>query len=193
MKTIISLVLFLVSLFLMYLLFLNIQEPIKFQETKKIRKDAVVAKLEDVRTAQEFYRDIKGYFAKSFDSLQYVLKTDSFTIVRIEGDPDDPTGAEFIRTEIRKSAIDSINSIGLDISDLASIPFSDKKFSIDADTMTYQSTLVNVTEVGTRWKDFMGDYADKKFKKYDNAYDPDAMLKFGDMNSPNLSGNWRTR
>jgi hypothetical protein len=190
MKSVISIVLFLASLFLMYLLFLNIQEPIKFQEELETRQSKVIKKLEDIRTAQEYYKDITGKYASSFDSLQYVLQTDSFRIIKVEGDPDDPNG-EFIKTLIMRSAKDSIDVVGLDISDLALIPFTDNdKFSIAADTLTYQSTLVNVTEVGTRYKNFMGPFASKKYSKYDNSYNPDKMLKFGDMTSPNLSGNW---
>jgi len=191
MKAAISIILFLASLFLVYLLFLNIQEPIKFQKVLTERKDVVIKKLEDIRKAQEVYKDITGKYASSFDTLQMVLKTDSLTIERVEGDPDDPTGAEFIRTLIKRSALDTLNYMNVDISDLASIPYTDNdKFSIDADTMTYQSTLVNVTQVGTRFKNFMGEYASRKYSKYDNSYDPDKMIKFGDMNSPNLSGNW---
>lgn len=191
MKSIISVVLILISLFLCYLLYLNIQEPIKFQEVKKEREKTVIKKLESVRTAQEFYKNITGRFASDFDSLTYTLKNDSITIERVEGDPDDPTGQGFIRTLIKKAAMDTLNILGVDISDLSSIPYTEnKKFSIDADTMTYQSTLVNVVQVGTRYKDFMGDYASRKYSKYDNSYDPDKMIKFGDMNSPNLSGNW---
>jgi hypothetical protein len=191
MKSVISIVLFLASLFLMYVLYLNIQEPIKFQNELTKREDAVIKKLEDVRKAQEFYKDITGRYSKSFDSLKYVLQTDSFSIEKVEGDPDDPTGQEFIRTIIKRSAIDSINKLGLDISNLGHVPFTDNEvFSIDADTMTYQSTLVNVTQVGTRYKAFMGPFASKKYSKYESSYNPDKMLKFGDMNTPNLSGNW---
>ncbi|NNE27785.1 MAG: hypothetical protein HKN09_13145 [Saprospiraceae bacterium] len=56
--------------------------------------------------------------------------------------------------------------------------------------MTYQSTLVSVVEVGTRWKEFMGEYGSIRYAKYDNSYDPNRMLKFGDMSAPNLTGNW---
>ena len=63
-------------------------------------------------------------------------------------------------------------------------------YTIAADTLTYQSTLVNVVEVSTRWKNFMGEYANPRFMKYDNSYDPNKTIKFGDMNAPNLAGNW---
>ncbi len=191
MKSIITILLAVLSAFLVYLLYLNIQEPIKFQEVKTEREKAVIGKLEDIRTAQEMYKAITDKYAKNFDSLAYTLNTDSITIEKILGDPDDPTGQDFIRTEIRKSAKDSLDFLEVDISDLSTVPYGDgKTFTIAADTMTYQSTLVNVCQVGTRYKDFMGDYASRKYSKYDNSYNPDKMIKFGDMNAPNLSGNW---
>jgi len=192
MKTIISLVLIVIIAFFTYALIEGIKEPIAFQAVKKERKSAVVSKLEKIRKAQEYYRAIKGTFAGSFDSLEYVLANDSFTIEKIIGDPDDPTGQGFERIITRISAKDSLVKAEFSPTDLASIPFGDgKTFSIDADTMTYQSTLVNVCEVGTRWKEFMGEYASAKFSKYDNSYDPNRRMKFGNMNAPNLSGNWK--
>lgn len=191
MKNILSIVLVLIIAFLTYALIQGIKEPIAFQKVKKDRKDVVVQKLEEIRTAQEMYRDITGEFAGNFDTLAHVLTYDSLKIEKIEGDPDDPTGEEFTVTIIKTPAIDSINAMGIDLSSLSDVPFGEgKSFNIDADTLTYQLTLVHVVEVSTRWKDFMGQYASKKYAKYDNSYDPDMMLKFGDMNAPNLSGNW---
>lgn len=191
MKNIISIVLVLLIAFLAYALIQGIKEPIAFQEVKQERRNVVVSKLEKIRTAQELYRDITGKYAGNFDSLAYVLTYDSLTIEKIEGDPDDPTGEEFTRTIIKTPAIDTVRKLGIDLKGLGEIPYTDGKlFSIDADTLTYQSTLVNVVQVGTRWKEFMGEYASRKYTKYDNSYDPDKMIRFGDMNAPNLSGNW---
>jgi len=192
MKTILTIFLVITAIFLSYLLYLNIKEPIEFGKIKNERHEAVIAKLEDIRTSQEVYRDITGEFAHNFDTLFQVLKTDSVTIEKVLGDPDDPTGTEFIRKYIRVSAMDSLANLGIPTLDgLDKLPYNtSKSFSIDADTMTYQSTLVNVCQVGTRWKDFMGEYGSAKYAKYDNSYDPNNMVKFGSMDSPNLSGNW---
>ena len=192
MKTIISVVLIVIIAFLAWALIQGIKEPIAFQEVKEARIAVVVSKLEKIRKAQEYYLDIKGVYAGNFDSLAYVLSNDSFTIEKIIGDPDDPSGEGFERIITRISAKDSMSKINFDLTDLASIPFGEgKTFTIEADTLTYQSTLVNVCEVGTRWKDFMGEYASVKFSKYDNSYDPNKRMKFGNMNAPNLSGNWK--
>ncbi|MBT8191088.1 MAG: hypothetical protein HKN67_05770 [Saprospiraceae bacterium] len=192
MKWIISLILVLVIGFLAYALYLNIREPIAFQKVKNDREDVVVDKLKEIRKAQEIFRDITGAFAGSFDSLNYVLKNDSIKFENIIGDPDDPTNSNFIRTVTYTAAYDSIKAMGMNLDSLRYVPYAKKgtEFLINADTMTYQSTLVTVCEVGTRWKEFMGEYGSMRYAKYDNSYDPNKMLKFGDMNAPNLTGNW---
>lgn len=193
MKTIVSIVLALIVALLAYTLYLNIKEPIAFQAEKDMRKDKVVTKLKDIRTAQEVYRLVTGKFANSFDTLSQVIKTDSIKIVTIFGDKDDQNSTEEFREVISyKSAMDSLRNLGdFNLDSLRYVPFTGgETFSIAADTMTYQSTLVNIVEVGTRWKSFMGKYASPKYSKYDNSYDPNKLLKFGDMNAPNLAGNW---
>ena len=36
----------------------------------------------------------------------------------------------------------------------------------------------------------MGKYADPKYAKYDQSYEPAKRIKFGDLNKPNISGSW---
>lgn len=199
MRLIINLILIVVIGLLGYLLFYGIKEPIAFGDAKKERLAAVTDRLKQVRFAQEFYRDITGEFADNFDSLKHVLETDSFTVVKIIGNPDDPNDTNFQRIETKKSAKDSIeylnnnpdNKVKIVLDSLPFVPYGGgAKFSIQADTLTYQKTLVTVTEVGTKWKTFMGKYGDEKYQRYDNLYFPENMVKFGDMSGPNLGGNW---
>jgi hypothetical protein len=193
MKLIISAVLVAVIAFLIYLLVININDPIKFMAEKDRREQVVIAKLKQIRTAQEFYRDITGEFASNFDTLKDVLTTGQFKIISVLGDPDDPNfdrnNLEYDTTYL--PAIDSINSLHINLDSLRYVPYgSGVVFDIDADTLTYQSTNVNVVEVGVPRKVFMGKYADPSYSKYDNRYNPNSRLKFGDMSSPNTSGNW---
>jgi len=192
MRLVINLLLLAIIGALAYMLYFGIQEPIAFNDAKSARLGAVTDKLKEIRTAQEAYRGIKGKFANSFDSLSNTLRNDSFLIVKIIGNPDDPNG-EFVRTESYVMASDSMRSLGLldKLDDFASVPFSNgEKFELMADTLTYQKTLVNVVECRTRYRNFMGDYSDPKYAKYDNTYDPSNYVKFGDMSAPNLGGNW---
>jgi len=175
MKLVINIVLTLAILLLAYMLYSSIKEPIAFGEAKKLRKDAVVDKLQEIRKSQEIYRLIKGEFAGSFDQLSSVLNNDSIPTVKLVEDPEDPSNPEkFQKIITYSSAKDSLRGLGIgNIDSLQYIPFTDGlSFDIAADTLTYQQTLVSVTEVGTKWANFMGKYASPQYAKYDAGYEP---------------------
>jgi hypothetical protein len=192
MRLVINLILAAVVVLLVWVLIQSIREPIAFKSEKEKRELAVVDKLMEIRTAQEAYRDITGLFASTFDTLSLVLKTDSFAIIKVIGDPDDPnfTGTITYDTSYQP-AYDSILAMGINLDSLPFVPYGEgNRFEIQADTIEYQSTNVAVVEVGVRRKVFMGPFADPRFARYDNGYDPNSVIKFGNMNAPNLSGNW---
>ena len=192
MRLVINLILLAIVAGLLALLIGGIREPIAFQSEKLKRERAVVDKLMQIRQVQEAFRTIKGGFAPDFDSLSKVMTYDSFMIIKVIGDPDDPTYTGEITYDTSYSpAIDSMNAMGINLDSLRYVPYTEGlAFDIAADTITYQSTVVNVVEVGIPRKAFMGPYADPRFAKYDNGYDPNSYVKFGNMNAPNLSGNW---
>jgi hypothetical protein len=193
MRLIINIVLAVLIALLGYMLYNAILEPIKFQEVKAKRGIVVQDKLKSIRTAQEMYRTITGNFAGSFDSLAIVLKSDSIPFIKLESDPEDPENEDKFKKVITYSAaIDSIRKLGIVLDSLKYVPYTGNgvEFAISADTMTYQSTLVSVVEVGTPWKSFMGQYGNTSYQKYDHTYDPNKKLKFGDLGKPSLSGNW---
>ena len=192
MRKLFSLAFLVLAFFLGYLLYRSIEEPITFADERVVRQDAVAEQLMVIRSAQEMYRDITGMFAPNFDTLKQVLRNEDFMEVRIVGDPDDP---DFDPTTaydtIYKPAIDSINRLGIDLDRLEYVPFTeDKTFDIAADTIDYQSTKVPVVQVGIPYKEFMGRFADSRYQRYDQRYNPDAPIKFGDLSKPSLAGNW---
>jgi uncharacterized protein with FMN-binding domain len=177
--------------FTTFLLIKSIQEPIAFQAEKVKRSEVVASKLKQIKTLQEIYKSIKGTYAGSFEELVNVIKTEKIPFIKVVGNPDDPNNPEVTRSISYSSALDSVNALGIDLSNIDKVPYADGvSFSIQADTIDYQSTKVSVVEVGTKWKTFMGEFGTAKFKKYDAFYDPEKSFKFGDMNTPNLSGNW---
>ena len=192
MRLVINLILVAIIVGLGYVLVDSIREPIQFRAEKAKRETAVKDKLMRIRTAQEMYRGITGYFAPTFDTLKEVLSTRDFALVKVIGDPDDPDNPEAITYDTTfKPAIDSVRRLGIGLDSLEYVPFGDgAKFNIQADTITYQQTNVSVVEVGTSRKAFMGKWGDPKYRKYDDRYDPGKPMKFGNMNAPNTSGNW---
>ena len=192
MRIIINIFLVLLIGLLAYMLYSSIKEPIAFGEEKEKRKAKVVQSLENIRTTQEIYFKMTGEYAPSFDVLVDAMTNDSIPFSKLTEDPDDPGNTEkFIETITYTPAIDSIRALGIDLSSLSKVPYADNlDFEITADTMEYQSTNVWVTEVGTKWKNFMGEFADPRFAKYDSKYDPNVTIKFGDLNKPSRAGSW---
>ena len=192
MRLIVNLVLVAVIAVLIWVLYSSISEPIAFQKERKIREDAVISQLMEIRQAQEIFLSVSGGgFAPSFDSLKDVLRNDTVWTIKVEGDPDDPTSESIFYDTIPEPAIQFVKEYGINLDSLEYVPFSNGAvFDIQADTITYQSTLVNVVEVKTTRNKYMGKYADFRFARYDQSYNPNSIIKFGDMTAPNLSGNW---
>jgi len=189
MRIVINIVLVLIIAALAYMLVDSIREPIQFQDERERRETAVETKLDQIRTAQESYRDITGEFAPTFDTLQQVLSTENFAIVSIVGDKDNDE--EITYDTLFVPAADSISKLGIVLDSLPYIPYTKgERFDIRADTLTYQAILVYVTEVSTTRDKFMGKYADPRYKRYDDTYNPNGVIKFGDMSKPSLAGNW---
>ena len=70
MKTVFNVILGLCALALIYICYASIMGPINFEEAKKHREKAVIARLMDIRKAQMEYRALNNQqYTASFDSL----------------------------------------------------------------------------------------------------------------------------
>lgn len=191
-RTVFNALMFLLILFMGYILYTQIEEPIAFQREKDRREKAVIQQLVQIRKAQEAYNGVTGRYAKDFQELKTGLENGRFMTIQVFGDPDDPNfkGAITYDTSY-SSAIDSINKMGLKLDGIGLVPFGDGiEFEVFADTVTYQQAVVEVVEVGIAYEKFMGEFSNPKFKKYDERYDPKKRIKFGANNKPVLTGSW---
>ncbi len=194
-RSIFNALMFLLILFLGYVLYTQIQEPIAFQQTKDEREKAVINQLIQIRRAQEVYRDVTGHYAPSFTALVDTIKNGQYRIIKVYGDPDDPNSKDLVSFDTSYiPAMDSVRNMNPPLvlnADLGKVPYGNGiEFEIFGDTISYQSALVDVVEVGIPYAKFMGEFADPKYKKYDERYDPKKKIKFGDRNKPILTGSW---
>ncbi|WP_228237652.1 hypothetical protein [Allomuricauda sp. M10] len=70
----------LLSIFLGYKIYQSINAPIEFNKVRKERFSHVIAKLKDIRDAEEAYKTVNGKYAGSFESLIKFIDTGSYTI-----------------------------------------------------------------------------------------------------------------
>lgn len=85
MKTVIQIVLVIAIITLGYFCVESINRPIRFIKHQKIRSNAVIKNLKDIRSAEVAYKSLHDKFTGSFDTLINFVKNDSLKLVKKEG------------------------------------------------------------------------------------------------------------
>jgi len=82
MKLVIQLLLWIVIIFLGYLVFNAVYDPIQFNKVKEKRYQKVIDRLKDIRAAQLAHQEITGTFEKDFDGLVKFIDTAEFVLTQ---------------------------------------------------------------------------------------------------------------
>ncbi len=181
MKVIINILLTLAALALAFWLFMIIREPIIEKKEFKVKKKAIIQRLEDVRKAQFAFKEVKATFAGNWDSLINTIKNDSFTIIKTIGDPDDSTIVTSYDT-FYVPILDSVFYAGYPVDSLKFIPFThDAIFDLQSGSINQRGVDVHVFQV-TDSKPYNQKYVDRGEQK---------PLTLGSMTEVNYSGNWK--
>lgn len=209
MKTALNIVLTVIILVLAWLLFQSIMKPIRFNQEKDAREAAIKERLIDIRTAQEAFKSVKGYYTGSFDTLITFLKVDSLPLVFKRGSLTDEMIAEGITSEqmaVKKGLIsrdtsyipvrDSVFKEGYPVDDLRFVPgMKDTEFKMAAGrVMTTSMVLVNVFEAYVLNDVFLSDLDRQLVVNYNEQRTKTTGfpgMKVGDVKVPNNNaGNW---
>ena len=82
MKTVFNIVLGLCAVVLIYICYASIMGPINFEKARKHREKAVIARLMDIRKAQQEYRNLNHQqYTASFDTLIYFVKNQKLPFI----------------------------------------------------------------------------------------------------------------
>ena len=76
----------LTSIMLAYMCCRSILNPIEFEKEKSVRDKAVIARLVDIRKAQIAYKESKGVYTSSFDTLLNFVKNDQVMRISKKGE-----------------------------------------------------------------------------------------------------------
>ncbi|MCL2131055.1 MAG: hypothetical protein FWH36_01165 [Lentimicrobiaceae bacterium] len=139
------------------LIYRSIVRPEKFNNVYEARKKDVVAKLEQIRSLQAFYKAENGFYAKDFDALKDFFNNGKVTVVLKEGNvPDTLTEEQAVKLKIVRRdtlLVDAKEEIGkalpgMDISRINVVPYSKgESFELKADTIPKGSIVVHVYQV----------------------------------------------
>ena len=159
-------------LLLTYMCYRSIMNAQEFIDERKVREEAIQARLIDVRKAQIEYKNFYGYHAGSFDDLIKFLNEDKLPFVIKEGSLTDEqlaqgmTEAKAILEGLIKRdttwilAKDTIFGSGFDVSSLAFVPIEgvNAKFEMDTATITAgQGYTVKVFEAAVPYDVYLND------------------------------------
>ena len=87
MKTVFNVILGLCVLVLIYICYASIMGPIDFENEKKVRDNAVIARLIDIRKAQQEYRNTHNQqYTDNFDTLIYFVNNAKLPFIYKEGE-----------------------------------------------------------------------------------------------------------
>lgn len=81
-KSILIILFGILSIFLGYLIYNSINAPIKFKKVRGERFSAVIAKLKDIRNAQDAYKTSHGKYANDFNTLINFVDTGDYVITQ---------------------------------------------------------------------------------------------------------------
>ncbi len=137
--------LILVAIVLSVFIYRSVMRPEKFRVIYETRRDVVIEKLKDIRTAQIAYKNTKGMYANDFDQLINFLTDGKMAIVVKTGTvPDDLTEQQALKKGIIKRDtvfVDAFTEIfkdkpNIDVKGLKYIPFSNNEiFEMKSDTV----------------------------------------------------------
>lgn len=195
-KVILQVVLFLAIAVLGYFIYESIMEPVRFQAEKIKRETVVINKLKDIRMSQLIYRQMKGSFTGSFDTLEMFLEIAEIPVVKMIPDPTDTTFTKTINDTVGYIKVKDtlFGTKNYTIDQLALVPFSNGLlFEMDADTIERGGVNVNVFEVKAPYTAYLQGL-DKQtiFNLSSKMKDIERYpgLKVGSMIEPSTNGNW---
>lgn len=80
-RPILSIVLWVISVGLAYMIYASVMKPIEFKKEKERRYEAAVSKMMDIKKAQMGYKTVHKDFADSFEKLVNFIENEKFAIV----------------------------------------------------------------------------------------------------------------
>ena len=210
MKKLFQIILAVAIVGLVYVIYVQISTPIRFDKETKAKKAQVIDRIKDIRTAQRAFKSKYQHFTASFDSLSAFVLTDTLELERKIVDEDDSAAMAMLKKSgkknIEKFKIAVIDTIFApkkvtrqDVENFRFIPGTGNKaqFIMEAGIITTESKVViPVVECRAPYKAFLDTVAYRQevinlIDEEQNNFNRYPGVKFGSMDSGNNeAGYW---
>ena len=208
MKKLIQFLLALVIAALIFVVYLQISTPIRFEDEQKAREKVVIERLKDIHTAQRQFKSKYQRFTADFDTLINFVLNEQIEGERKIYDEDDSIGMARLK-KLRKKNVEKFTYSVKDsmfkhltpeqVAELRYIPFTNNQtqFLLDAGSlMTESKVVIPVVECKAPYIAFLDTvaYRQEIINLVDNCMnnlDKYPGIKFGSMEGGNNeAGNW---
>lgn len=210
MKKLFQIILAVAIVGLVYVIYVQISTPIRFDKETKAKKAQVIDRIKDIRTAQRAFKSKYQHITASFDTLSAFVLTDTLELERKIVDEDDSAAMAMLKKSgkknIEKFKIAVIDTIFApkkvtrqDVENFRFIPGTGNKaqFIMEAGIITTESKVViPVVECRAPYKAFLDTVAYRQevinlIDEEQNNFNRYPGVKFGSMDSGNNeAGNW---
>jgi len=197
MKTVIKIVLALIIVGLSYLVYESIMTPVRFDQAKNLRYDAVIQKLKDIRDIERFFRSENKRYSANWDSLVSFVRIGQIPVIKMIADPTDTTFSRSITDTVGFiSVYDSLfgKRENFRIEDISVIPGSNgQKFEIHAGKLDKGGLFVDVFEVLAHNDAILSGLDEQLIRNLNKSredIDKYPGLRVGSMIEVTTDGNW---
>ncbi len=204
MKKLFQIILAVAIVGLVYVIYVQISTPIRFDKETKAKKAQVIDRIKDIRTAQRAFKSKYQHFTASFDSLSAFVLTDTLELERKIVDEDDSAAMAMLKKSgkknIEKFKIAVIDTIFApkkvtrqDVENFRFIPGTGNKaqFIMEAGIITTEwKVVIPVVECRAPYKAFLDTVAYRQevinlIDEEQNNFNRYPGVKFGSMDSGN--------
>ena len=206
-QQIITIALGVIIVILVVILVRQFTTPLGFDKERKVRDQAVIAQIKEIRSAQQAYKSKYEKYTPSFDTLIDFILHDSLEFERRIGSFDDSVAVAEGRVYFEKFMIPVIDTVFSrkftpeEVMKLNDIPFSEiyygepQKFYLEAGSvMTESGVDVPVFECRAPFKSYLRDLNEQELINLiarENESGRYPGIKVGDMTrTSNDAGNW---
>ena len=196
-SNIIKLVLFVVVIILGYMVYHSINQPLDFKKEKTRRDVEVVQRLKDIRNVQNLYKNAKGKYTGSFDSLIQYINQGEIPVVNVIPDPNDTTFTKTINDTLGfVKVVDTLfkHHRNFNVSEIGIIPHSGGiPFEMGAGEIDRGGVTVSVFEAKAPFRIYLAGMDKQRVDNLiasEEAIEKFPGLKVGSLTEPSTNGNW---
>lgn len=201
-RWLVSILLLAGSIFLAFLIYQGIMEPIKFNKEKKVRYAKVIKNLKVLRDAQIKHKEVKGRYAKGKNELIQFIENDSLVITEINNVKEIQELTGGLTKEISVKKIDTIGFEPVskyfkdkDYKNMFNVPGTDKEFTLETgEVEKVVGFMVPVFEAKTEKADILKGLNYSLIKQEIEAIEADQIkgefVSVGSLAEVSTSGNW---